>query len=64
MSKLNLMLRCAASAAVVCLLSACAPEVGSDRWCEMLGEKPKGEWTANEAASFTKHCVLGLKPGE
>ncbi|MGB1883591.1 MAG: DUF3012 domain-containing protein [Gammaproteobacteria bacterium] len=44
--------------------SGCAPEVGSDRWCEVMGEKPKAEWTASDAASFTKHCVLGLKPGE
>lgn len=50
--------------ALVSALSGCAPEVGSDRWCEMMGEKPKAEWTASDAASFTKHCVLGLKPGE
>ena len=40
------------------LLSACSPEVGSKEWCEDLKAKPKGDWTANEAADFTKHCIL------
>lgn len=39
-------------------LSACSPEVGSKEWCEALKEKPKGDWSANEAADFAKHCVL------
>lgn len=40
------------------LLSACAPEVGSEKWCTQMKEKPKGDWTANEAADFTKHCIF------
>ncbi|WP_020583602.1 DUF3012 domain-containing protein [Endozoicomonas elysicola] len=36
----------------------CAPEVGSEAWCNDLKEKPKGDWTANEAADFAKHCVF------
>lgn len=40
------------------LLSACAPEVGSEDWCAALKEKPKGEWTANEAKDFAKHCLF------
>ena len=39
-------------------LAACSPEVGSKEWCEDLKEKPKGDWSANEAADFAKHCVL------
>lgn len=39
-------------------LSACAPEVGSEPWCSNMKEKPKADWTANEAADFTKHCIL------
>lgn len=39
-------------------VSACAPEVGSEKWCQQMKEKPKGEWTANEAGDFTKHCIL------
>ncbi len=39
-------------------VSACAPEVGSEAWCDDLKEKSKGDWTANEAADFAKHCLL------
>ena len=40
------------------VLSACAPEIGSEKWCAQLKEKSKGDWTANEAADFTKHCIF------
>ena len=47
------------AASVVFLgLSACAPEVGSDKWCAAMKETPKGEWTANEAGDYTKHCLF------
>ncbi len=39
-------------------LAACSPEVGSEAWCDDMKEKPKGDWTVNEAADFAKHCVL------
>jgi len=39
-------------------LSACAPEIGSERWCNNLKEKPKSDWSMNEAANFTKHCLF------
>jgi hypothetical protein len=39
------------------LLAGCAP-VGSGRWCANMKAKPKGDWTANEAIDFAKHCVL------
>jgi hypothetical protein len=39
-------------------LCACAPEVGSDAWCEDMVEKPKGDWSANEAAEFARSCVF------
>ena len=42
----------------IILLSACAPEVGSDKWCAQIKEKSKGDWTANEAADYTKHCLF------
>ena len=42
----------------VLVLTACAPEVGSDAWCEDMAEKSKGDWTANEAAEFAKSCVF------
>ncbi len=40
------------------LAAACAPEVGSDSWCKAMTEKPKGDWSANEAADYAKHCVF------
>jgi hypothetical protein len=42
----------------VSFLIGCAPEVGSEAWCDDLAEKPKGDWTANEAAEFAKNCVF------
>ncbi|MFW1678672.1 DUF3012 domain-containing protein [Pontibacter sp. JAM-7] len=39
-------------------LAACSAEVGSPEWCAEMKEKPKGEWTANEAAEFTKSCIF------
>ena len=45
-------------AALGLVLSACAPEVGSAAWCEAMDEKPKGDWSMNEAADYAKSCVL------
>ncbi len=39
-------------------LGACAPEVGSEAWCEALAEKPKGDWSINEATEFASSCVF------
>lgn len=39
-------------------LTACTPEVGSDAWCKQMVDTPKGDWSANDATSFAKHCVL------
>lgn len=44
--------------ALVPLVSACAPEVGSPKWCTAIEEKPKGELTMNEAKDYAKHCVF------
>jgi hypothetical protein len=43
---------------VLTVSAGCSPEVGSDKWCENLKAKPKGDWTANEATDFAKHCIL------
>ena len=49
----------AASLSLLLILTAgCAPEVGSEKWCNQLKEKPKGNWTANELTDFTKHCIF------
>ena len=39
-------------------LAGCEPEVGSKAWCEAMDKKPKGDWTAKEAGSYTKSCVF------
>ena len=44
--------------ATALLLTGCAPEVGSKKWCEQLENKPKGDWSANEAKDFAKHCIF------
>ncbi len=38
-------------------LLACT-EVGSEAWCKDMKETPKGDWTANEAGDYAKHCVF------
>ncbi len=39
-------------------LIACTPEVGSEKWCQNLETKEKGDWTMNEAKDFAKHCIF------
>ena len=39
-------------------LTGCSPEVGSEAWCQKMNEKPKGDWSTNEAADFAKHCLF------
>ena len=46
------------SGALLLALSACAPEVGSERWCSNMKAKAKADWTANEAVDYAKHCIL------
>ncbi|WP_428848303.1 DUF3012 domain-containing protein [Shewanella olleyana] len=58
-SKVVAKLTALVSASVLVLgLTACAPEVGSEAWCKQMKEKPSGDWTANEAADYAKHCVF------
>jgi len=39
-------------------LAGCAPEIGSQPWCQQLKEKPKGDWTVTEAKDYAKHCLF------
>jgi hypothetical protein len=43
---------------------ACTPKVGSDAWCAAMSEKPKGDWTANQAADFARYCLLKVPDKE
>ncbi|WP_455234726.1 DUF3012 domain-containing protein [Thiogranum longum] len=49
---------------LVALLSGCSPEVGSEAWCTEMQDKPKGDWTANEATDFAKHCIFKTEQTE
>lgn len=44
--------------AVAAMLGGCAPEVGSEAWCEKMKEKEKGDWTLQETADYAKHCII------
>ena len=49
----------AVSVASFALLAvACSPEVGSTEWCEDMKGKDKGQWTAEDAKTFAKSCLL------
>ena len=39
-------------------VTGCSPEIGSEAWCKKLAEKTKADWTANEAAEYTKNCIF------
>lgn len=44
--------------------AGCSPEVGSERWCRQMEEKPKGDWTLNQTRDYTRHCLLGDRDEE
>ncbi len=39
-------------------MTACSPEVGSEEWCAAMKEKPKGDWTTNDAKAFASDCFF------
>lgn len=43
------------------LLTACAPEVGSEAWCEKLEDKDKAQWTLEETGNYAKHCIIKVE---
>lgn len=36
----------------------CAPEAGSEAWCEQMDKKPKVDWSLNHASEYAKSCVF------
>jgi hypothetical protein len=52
-------LRAAAALIALAWLAGCSPAVGTEAWCRDMTAKPKGDWSANEAADFAKHCIFG-----
>ncbi len=54
----NRILSTVLSLAISAMTAGCSPEVGNDAWCEYMAEKPKGDWTANEAVDYARHCLF------
>jgi hypothetical protein len=43
---------------------ACSPEPGSERWCNAKKEQPKSEWSAADAGTYAKNCLIdGMEVG-
>lgn len=38
--------------------AGCSPEVGSEGWCDDMKKQEKGNWTADDAGNFAKHCLM------
>ena len=47
----------------VLALSACQDEVGSQSWCQDMREKPKTEWSSQNAVDYAKNCLLNDEVG-
>lgn len=47
-----------AAGALITLLGACSPEVGTEAWCKAMDKKDKGDWTMKEASDYAKHCII------
>ena len=47
--------------AAALLLTAC-DRVGSEAWCEKMGDKAKDSWTLEETKQYGQYCVLGMDP--
>ncbi|NVD08453.1 DUF3012 domain-containing protein [Vibrio sp. JPW-9-11-11] len=40
------------------LFSGCQQEVGTQAWCDTMATTNKGQWSAQNAVDYTKHCIL------
>lgn len=58
MSRTSKVVALCALVLVAAVTLVCAPELGSEPWCEEMRETPKGDWSTNDALAFAKHCVL------
>jgi len=46
----------AATYAAHCVLDSTT--IGSKSWCADLDKTDKGNWSANEASSYAKYCIV------
>ncbi|EAU55720.1 DUF3012 domain-containing protein [Mariprofundus ferrooxydans] len=56
---MKIILTAIASMLLLFTLSACSPEPGTEAWCNKIKEKPKADWSSNDAATYAKYCVMG-----
>ena len=50
--------------AVIAVIGGCSAEVGTERWCNKMDKKPKGDWTLEETRDYARYCVLGTEKEE
>jgi len=58
MTSINRIISILAIALLAVSITACSPEIGSEQWCSDMKNKPTGDWSANQAADYAKHCLL------
>lgn len=39
-------------------VASCAPEEGSVRWCQVMDERPKAEWSLDDGVTYAKYCLV------
>ena len=39
-------------------IAGCSLVPGSKSWCDSMDEKPVKDWSADDAATYAKHCVI------
>jgi len=44
--------------AIVLILTACADEPGTEKWCVAKKKQPKSEWSGADVRTFATKCVL------
>ena len=42
----------------ILILAACINEPGSEKWCAAKKEQPKSEWSASDAGTYAKNCLI------
>lgn len=52
------MKKIALAATLMLLVTGCSPEIGSEKWCAKMKEKPNGDWTQTETVEFAKNCIF------
>lgn len=43
---------------IIFSITACAPEVGSEQWCNDMKKMPKADWSTNQLTDYGKHCIF------